>query len=183
MYSLEVYIKSFGGQKGGSLEPPRTPPAYGPANTTASFRVYVSCKDKFSSSFKLRNFFSCVANQLDAKSTTPMKLIHLTLGFEKSVTDILVRWVTQSMLFDLNRISLLLSDQRLHCNKQKTTENNSRGILYLFRNFVIVMHSLHSSAIVLRTLSEKEGEIERYVLHSLLQYTVGREQILNLGSV
>ena len=25
MYSLEVYIKSFGGQKGGSLEPPRTP--------------------------------------------------------------------------------------------------------------------------------------------------------------
>ena len=22
--------KSFGGQKGGSLEPPRTPPAYGP---------------------------------------------------------------------------------------------------------------------------------------------------------
>ena len=30
MYSLEVYIKSFGGQKGGSLEPPRTPPAYGP---------------------------------------------------------------------------------------------------------------------------------------------------------
>ena len=31
MCSLEVYIKSFGGQKGGSLEPPRTPPAYGPA--------------------------------------------------------------------------------------------------------------------------------------------------------
>ena len=30
MYILEVYIKSFGGQKGGSLEPPRTPPAYGP---------------------------------------------------------------------------------------------------------------------------------------------------------
>ena len=30
MCSLEVYIKSFGGQKGGSLEPPRTPPAYGP---------------------------------------------------------------------------------------------------------------------------------------------------------
>ena len=30
MYFLEVYIKSFGGQKGGSLEPPRTPPAYGP---------------------------------------------------------------------------------------------------------------------------------------------------------
>ena len=30
MYSLEVYIKSFGGQKGGSLEPPRTPSAYGP---------------------------------------------------------------------------------------------------------------------------------------------------------
>ena len=29
--SLEVYIKScFGEQKGGSLEPPRTPPAYGP---------------------------------------------------------------------------------------------------------------------------------------------------------
>ena len=27
---LEVYIKSFGGQKGGSLEPPRTSPAYGP---------------------------------------------------------------------------------------------------------------------------------------------------------
>ena len=25
MYSLEVYIKSFGGQKEGSLEPPRTP--------------------------------------------------------------------------------------------------------------------------------------------------------------
>ena len=34
MCSLEVYIKSSGGQKGGSLEPPRTPPtphAYGPA--------------------------------------------------------------------------------------------------------------------------------------------------------
>ena len=31
MYSLEVYIKSFGGEKGGSSEPPRTPPAYGPA--------------------------------------------------------------------------------------------------------------------------------------------------------
>ena len=30
MCSLEVYIKSFGGQKGGSLEPPRTPPAYVP---------------------------------------------------------------------------------------------------------------------------------------------------------
>ena len=30
MYSLEVYIKSFGGEKGGSSEPPRTPPAYGP---------------------------------------------------------------------------------------------------------------------------------------------------------
>ena len=30
MCSLEVYKKSFGGQKGGSLEPPRTPPAYGP---------------------------------------------------------------------------------------------------------------------------------------------------------
>ena len=30
MCSLEVYIKSFGGQKGGSLEPPQTPPAYGP---------------------------------------------------------------------------------------------------------------------------------------------------------
>ena len=30
MYILEVYIKSFVGQKGGSLEPPRTPPAYGP---------------------------------------------------------------------------------------------------------------------------------------------------------
>ena len=29
--SLEVYIKSFGGQKGGSLEPPRIPPAYGPS--------------------------------------------------------------------------------------------------------------------------------------------------------
>ena len=33
MYILEVYIKSFGGQKRGSLEPPRTPPAYGPAYT------------------------------------------------------------------------------------------------------------------------------------------------------
>ena len=30
MCSLEVYITFFGGQKGGSLEPPRTPPAYGP---------------------------------------------------------------------------------------------------------------------------------------------------------
>ena len=30
MCSLEVYMKSFGGQKEGSLEPPRTPPAYGP---------------------------------------------------------------------------------------------------------------------------------------------------------
>ena len=30
MCSLEVYKKSFGGQRGGSLEPPRTPPAYGP---------------------------------------------------------------------------------------------------------------------------------------------------------
>ena len=30
MCSLEVYIKSFGGQKGGSF--PRTPPAYGPDN-------------------------------------------------------------------------------------------------------------------------------------------------------
>ena len=30
MYSLEVYITSFGGQKGGSSKPPRTPPAYGP---------------------------------------------------------------------------------------------------------------------------------------------------------
>ena len=29
-YSLEVYINFFGGQKGGSLELPRTPPAYGP---------------------------------------------------------------------------------------------------------------------------------------------------------
>ena len=31
--SLEVYIKSFGAQKGGSLEPPRTPPAYGPGHS------------------------------------------------------------------------------------------------------------------------------------------------------
>ena len=30
MYSLEVYIKPFGGQNGGSSEPPRTSPAYGP---------------------------------------------------------------------------------------------------------------------------------------------------------
>ena len=28
-----VYIKSFGGQKGGSSEPPRTPSAYGPGYT------------------------------------------------------------------------------------------------------------------------------------------------------
>ena len=28
---MTVYIKSFGGQKGGLSEPPRTPPAYGPA--------------------------------------------------------------------------------------------------------------------------------------------------------
>ena len=34
MCSLEVYIKSFGGQKGGSLEPPRTPPAYGPDSSS-----------------------------------------------------------------------------------------------------------------------------------------------------
>ena len=27
-----LYIKSFGGQKGGSSEPPRTPRAYGPVN-------------------------------------------------------------------------------------------------------------------------------------------------------
>ena len=32
MYSLDVYIKSFGGQKGASSEPPRTPlpSVYGP---------------------------------------------------------------------------------------------------------------------------------------------------------
>ena len=30
MYTLEVYIKSFGGEKGGSSEPLRTPLAYGP---------------------------------------------------------------------------------------------------------------------------------------------------------
>ena len=29
---VSLYIKSFGGRKGGSLEPPRTPPAYGPGN-------------------------------------------------------------------------------------------------------------------------------------------------------
>ena len=34
MCSLDVYIKSFGGQKGGSSEPPRTPPAYGPESTS-----------------------------------------------------------------------------------------------------------------------------------------------------
>ena len=37
MCSLEVYIKSFRGQKGGSLEPPRTPLAYGPASTHLDF--------------------------------------------------------------------------------------------------------------------------------------------------
>ena len=30
MYSLKVYIKSFGGQNGGSSNPPRTSPAYRP---------------------------------------------------------------------------------------------------------------------------------------------------------
>ena len=42
MYSLEVYIKSFGGQKGGSSEPPRTPPAYGPemACCVRGYHVY-----------------------------------------------------------------------------------------------------------------------------------------------
>ena len=32
--TLAVYIKSFWGQKGGSSEPPRTPPAYGPEINT-----------------------------------------------------------------------------------------------------------------------------------------------------
>ena len=33
MYSLEVYVKSFVGQKGGSLEPLEPPPpAYGPVH-------------------------------------------------------------------------------------------------------------------------------------------------------
>ena len=32
-----MYIKSFGGQKGGSVEPPRTPPAYGPATDLQKF--------------------------------------------------------------------------------------------------------------------------------------------------
>ena len=44
MYSLEVYIESFGGEKEGSSEPPRTPPAYEPAthaNTFFQFFVYV----------------------------------------------------------------------------------------------------------------------------------------------
>ena len=31
MYSSAVYIKSFGGQKGGLSELPQTPPAYRPA--------------------------------------------------------------------------------------------------------------------------------------------------------
>ena len=40
MCSLEVYIKFFGGQKGGSLEPPRTPPAYGPGAFNVAFRLF-----------------------------------------------------------------------------------------------------------------------------------------------
>ena len=40
MCSLEVYIKSFGSQKGGSLEPPRTPPAYGPVSRTSAVRIF-----------------------------------------------------------------------------------------------------------------------------------------------
>ena len=34
-----VYIKFFGGQKGGSLEPPQTPPAYGPDDALFSMTI------------------------------------------------------------------------------------------------------------------------------------------------
>ena len=38
-----MYIKSFGGQKGGSLEPPRTPPAYGPGLHKSSAAQHAQC--------------------------------------------------------------------------------------------------------------------------------------------
>ena len=43
MYSncYPVYIKSFGGQKGGLSEPPRTPPAYGPDQHEISHTEYI----------------------------------------------------------------------------------------------------------------------------------------------
>ena len=42
--SLEVYIKSFGGQIGGFARTPSSPPAYGPGTAVASLQV-VNCGD------------------------------------------------------------------------------------------------------------------------------------------
>ena len=45
-----MYIKSFGGQKGGLSEPPRTPPAYGPdmvcqkVTSNVFFCLLVGCR-------------------------------------------------------------------------------------------------------------------------------------------
>ena len=48
MCSLEVYIKSFGGQKGGSLEPPRTPPLpTGLGSKSAIFVILSSSSSSF----------------------------------------------------------------------------------------------------------------------------------------
>ena len=54
--TIAVYIQSFGGQKGGSSEPPRTPPAYGPAGDCCS-----TCRlalETISGCFNLQIYFS-----------------------------------------------------------------------------------------------------------------------------
>ena len=43
MYSFVVYKKSFEGQKGGSSEPPRTPPAYRPVAASRHTTRVVQC--------------------------------------------------------------------------------------------------------------------------------------------
>ena len=67
-----VYIKSFGGQKGGSSEPPRTPPAYGPAKWLKE-RPQVSSEDVHYVLFFCGNLFTS-GPQVPSSGKDPLAL-------------------------------------------------------------------------------------------------------------